>query len=230
MVDACRARGVILGIGHERRYEAALSQVKRMVDSGELGTLVHLECNWSHNRFATAAATSSWRWDPKEAPAGFLTATGIHIIDYFQYLAGPVARIYAQSAHRSPKFPGDDVIIVQYTFASGVTGVMTNIASTPFHCRINVFGDGGWAEACEISNMDVPDPATLTVRDANDKLVTREFPYGNTVRANLHEWADAVAGRAAYRFTDAEKLHAIQILEGVLRSLESGSPVAVEQP
>jgi predicted dehydrogenase len=229
MVAACKQRGFVLGVGHERRYEAALSEVKRLLDRGEIGTLVHLECNWSHNRFASAAP-QSWRWDPQQAPAGILTATGIHIIDYFQYLAGPVARIYAQAAHRSPKFPGNDVIIVQFTFANGATGVMCNIASTPFHCRINVFGDNGWAEACEVSNMDMPDPATLTLRDGADKLATRVFPYGNTVRDNLHEWADAIEGRATYRFTDAEKVHAIQIIEAVLRSIDSGRPVAVEQP
>lgn len=229
MVEACRGNGILLGIGHERRYEPALTEVKRLLDGGELGTLIHLECNWSHNRFAGASA-ASWRLDPNQAPAGALTATGIHIIDYFQSLAGPVARVYAQSAHRSAKFPGDDVIVVQFTFASGATGVMTNIASTPFHCRIDVFGDNGWAEACEISNLDVPDPASLTVRDAADKVTVREFPYGNTVRDNLHEWADAIAGRARYRFTDAEKIHAVQILEAVLRSLDSKGPVAVEQP
>ena len=40
-------------------------------------------------------------------------------------------------------------------------------------------------------------------------------------------WADAVAGRADYRFSDAERLGNVAILEALVRSSESGRPEAV---
>lgn len=139
MLAACAEKDIVVGIGHERRFEPALEAMKSHLDDGDFGTLIHIECNWSHNNF-TKNVASGWRKDPRQAPAGTLTALGVHITDYFQSLAGPVAKLRAQSAHRSSLFPADDVVAVQFTFESGATGFMCNIATTPFYSRINVFG------------------------------------------------------------------------------------------
>ena len=54
MIAACSERELTLGIGHERRYEGAMEAMAAMSSSGELGELLHLECNWSHDLFARA--------------------------------------------------------------------------------------------------------------------------------------------------------------------------------
>jgi len=226
MVAMCDEKNITLGIGHERRFEPALEALKRHLDAGDFGTLIHIECNWSHNNF-TKNIAAGWRRDPKQAPAGTLTALGVHITDYFQSLAGPVAKLRAQSAHRSSLFPANDVVAVQFTFESGATGFMCNIATTPFYSRINVFGDKGWGEARENSNVDVPEPATLTTRWLDEELTIQTYQSTNVVRANLEQWADAVEGRGAYRFTADQKLHNVEILEAIVRSAASGEEVTV---
>jgi len=49
-VAACEKAGVVLGIGHERRFEPALKKVKQMIDGGELGTVMHAESAFSHDK------------------------------------------------------------------------------------------------------------------------------------------------------------------------------------
>jgi predicted dehydrogenase len=227
MIDACAQRGVMLGIGHERRYEGALEAMASMVSSGELGNLLHLECNWSHDLFARATTGDTWRRDPSQAPAGTLTALGVHIADYFQSVAGRVAEVRAVSAHRSSKFDGDDVITVQMQFASGVTAVMTNLATTPFYSRISIFGDEGWVEAREWSNVDVPEPALLTWQGPDREIRTQTFASANTVRANVEAWALAAMGRGEYRFSSDQLLHNIEILEAIVESASSGGTVSI---
>jgi predicted dehydrogenase len=224
ILESCRSRGLALGIGHERRFEGALERAAGMVRSGELGTLLHIECNWSHNLFKGNAATS-WRQDPAQAPAGTLTALGVHITDYFQSVAGRVATLRAVSAHRSEDFPSDDVISVQFQFASGVTGLMANLATTPFHSRITLYGDRGWVEAREVSNVDIPDPAVLTWRGMDNEIHTRTYAHSNTVRANIEQWAAAALGQGEYRFTDDQLLHNVEILEAIVRSSDAGGTV-----
>lgn len=226
MLAACGEKNIVVGIGHERRFEPALEAMKTHLDAGDFGTLIHIECNWSHNNF-TKAAASGWRRDSKQAPAGTLTALGVHITDYFQSLAGPVTRLRAQSAHRSDLFPADDVVAVQFAFESGATGFMCNIATTPFYSRVNVFGDKGWGEARENSNVDIAEPATLTTRWLDEELTTQTFASSNVVKANLEQWADAAEGRGDYRFTPDQKLHNVEILEAIVRSVESGDEVTV---
>lgn len=229
MLDACDKAGLkAVGIGHERRFEPALEAVKGHLDAGDFGTLIHIECNWSHNNFTKAStAGSSWRKDSKQAPLGTLTALGVHITDYFQSLAGPVATLRATATHRSDLFPGNDVVAVQFGFESGVTGFMCNIATTPFHSAIKVFGDKGWGEARENSNVDIPEPATLTTRWLDEELTIQTHQAQNTVRANLEQWADAAAGRGDYRFTRDQLLHNVEILEAIVASAESSDEVRV---
>ena len=226
MLSACDDTGLLLGIGHERRYEPAFEEMKRRVDAGEIGTLLHLEINASYNLFA-GTSELGWRQDPKQAPAGTLTALGVHLTDYMQTVAGPVSEVHARTSHRSSDFPSDDILSVQLAFESGVTGYLCSIATTPFYQRIGVFGDRGWVETREVSNVTDPDPAVMTWRGMDLEIHTRTYKPTDTVLANLHDWADAVAGRGAYRFTRQQKLHNIQILEAIVQSAASGRPQPV---
>ena len=200
--------------------------MKSHLDAGDFGTLIHIECNWSHNNF-TKAVASGWRKDSKQAPLGTLTALGVHITDYFQSLAGPVERLRATTADRSPLFPGNDMVAVQFVFESGVTGYMCNIATTPFHSAIKVFGDKGWGEARENSNVDIPEPATLTTRWLDEELTVQTHQARNVVRANLDQWADAAMGNGTYRFTPDQLLHNVEILQAIVLSAETGAEVTV---
>jgi len=221
MLSACDAKSLVLGVGHERRLEGAFEELRRRALAGELGTLLHLEINASYNLFANNPALG-WRLDPKHAPGGALTALGVHLTDYMQTVAGPVARLFARTAHRSADYPGEDVLAVQFEFASGVTGTLANLASTPFYQRISVFGDRAWVESRETTNVDDPAPAVMTWRGLDGEIRTRTFHHTDTVRANLHAWADAVAGRREYHISRAEKLHNVQILEAIVKSAGSG--------
>ncbi len=224
MLSACDDKGIVLGIGHERRYEGALEEIKRMADTGALGTLLHIEINCSYNRFVNAPPTG-WRKDTAQAPAGMLTALGVHMTDYIQSIAGPVAEISARTAHRSADYADDDILSIQFAFASGVTGTLCTLATTPFYQRISVFGDRGWAESREVSNVDEPDPAVLTWCGMDEEIRTRTFKHTDTVRANLEAWADAAEGTAPYRFTRAQKLHNVEILEAIVASAQTATAV-----
>lgn len=223
MLAACEAKGLTVGIGHERRFEPAHEELKRMLDEGELGTLLHVEINWSHNLFAGKPA-SGWRQDSAQAPAGTLTALGVHMTDYMQSLAGPVVEVYARMAHRSKDFPAADIISIQFAFASGVTGYLCDVATTPFYQRVSVFGDRGWAESMETTNVDIHQPAQLRWCGMDEEIHTRTYDWFNAVRANLDSWADAVAGRADYRFTPEQLRHNVQILEAIVTSAQTSTP------
>ena len=56
-----------------------------------------------------------------------------------------------------------------------------------------------------------------------------DFEPASPVRAGYEHWADAVAERADYRFSNAERLGNVAILEALVRSSESGRPEPVSQ-
>jgi predicted dehydrogenase len=67
-VAICAQHGVRLGIGHERRFELAMLEIERMVRAGELGTIMHAESNFSHDKLINVPPTD-WRRSATESPA-----------------------------------------------------------------------------------------------------------------------------------------------------------------
>jgi len=52
IVWAVEGAGLVLGIGHERRFEPAMLRLAAMVRGNELGTIMHAEAAFSHDKLA----------------------------------------------------------------------------------------------------------------------------------------------------------------------------------
>jgi len=226
MLGACEKYDLILGIGHERRYEGAFEELKKRVDSNELGTLLRFEINASYNLFANYSA-SDWRLSAEHSPAATMTALGVHLTDYLQTILGRAKEASAKLVRRSENYAGQDVLTVDLRFSSGISGSFCTMATTPFYQRISLFGDRSWVEIREESNVNEPEPTLMLSRGIENKITTRVFEKTNTVRKNLHAWADAVEGKGAYRFTSDELLHNVQILEAIVNSAAKGTPCMI---
>jgi predicted dehydrogenase len=102
-IEACRAAGVVLGVGTDKRFFPSFRELIRLVKSGELGKIVHLE---AHSSNEVAGGFAEWRYSPEESPAGGLTGTGVHMLDAMIAMAGPVRRVGALLlSHKPPPDP-----------------------------------------------------------------------------------------------------------------------------
>ncbi|MGH6922746.1 MAG: Gfo/Idh/MocA family protein [Propylenella sp.] len=216
IVDACRRAGKVLGIGHERRFEPAFEELQAMVEAGALGKLLLLEANASHDLFRKLSP-STWRLNSEHAPAGLMTALGIHLTDLFVHMAGPAAEVRARTTTMILKPPAEDFMSADIIFKSGVRAKITSVSVTPFYSRVTAFGDKGWAEIVAEANVDQGKPTVLTRVDQGGRRSTVYKPT-DTVTQNFEAWADAVAGRAPYRFTPEELVENIRIFEAIVRS------------
>ncbi|MBM3558443.1 MAG: Gfo/Idh/MocA family oxidoreductase [Alphaproteobacteria bacterium] len=228
MAAAARAKGRILGIGHERRFEPAMEDVARRVAAGEVGTLMHFEANFSYN-VGRASVSGSWRHDPKEAPAAIWTGTGVHLSDLMISMAGPVAMVQAFSARRVLAQANGDIVTAHLRFAGGATGMVSCIAVTPFFNRLAVFGSGGWLEVRDYLHPAVGYEAELAWSHEGGKIERHRFSTPvDPVRANLDAWAAAVQGGAPYRFTIDQVIANTAVVEAVGRSASTGEIVRID--
>lgn len=225
-VMACRKAGVVLGLGHERRFEPAMAEVRRLVQSGSLGTIMHIEANFSHDKLANVPK-GDWRLSPKDAPAAGMTAMGIHLTDYFIDTVGPITEVFAATSSRVAFPDTGDVISVHTRFANGATGYLNSILVTPLYIGLTVFGSKAWAEVRNHTHPDTPGPTTLTLQHADGRREIREFAWTDTVRDNLEAFARAAQGQGDYPFTDAQKIGNIATLEAICRSAAGNTVVRV---
>lgn len=226
MLAATNEAGLIMGVGHERRYESTMEAIAKIVASGELGTQMHVEANFSHSIFASIDA-DGWRGSQEEAPAAGMTGMGVHLTDLFISMLGPVEAVVAQTARRALPLPTGDVVTVQLRFASGATGFVGAISATPYYGRFTVFGSEMWVEARDDAHPQEGGRTHLITCGKDGVQHSQTFDPKDPVRANLEEWADAVEGRGTYRFTDEQRVGNVAVLEAIARSVETGDWVDV---
>jgi predicted dehydrogenase len=225
ILAACTKTGTVLGIGHERRYEPAMEEMRRLFETGALGRLLHLDANVSHSNFRRMDP-SNWRRDPRHAPAGAWTALGIHLGDMFVSLAGRPTRVTGRTASQIFPPPSEDFVSAEIDFENGARGRITCLSTPPFYGRFTLVCDQGWVEVQEGGNVDKGIPSTFVHCAMDGSRQMRTYEHANTVRMNFEAWADAVEGRAPYRFIAEELLSNIRILDAVTRSAAAdGKPI-----
>jgi predicted dehydrogenase len=99
-VEACRRAGVVLATGFNKRCFASMRELKRLVDSDALGEILHLEGHYCNEHSTRVSA--GWRDDPSESPGGGMTGAGLHVLDAFINLAGPVVHVDARLFSQKP--------------------------------------------------------------------------------------------------------------------------------
>ena len=226
VVAACKKAGVVLGVGHERRFEPALIEIKKMIAAGELGTIMHAEANFSHDSLANLDA-GNWRLAPEHAPAAGMTAMGIHLTDSLIGMLGPVDHLHAETAKQVMAAPGGDVVSVLMKHRSGATAFVNSILKTPFFMRLHVFGSDAWVEARDRVRPEAEGLVDFTVCRAGGDPETRQIQAIDAARANLEAFATAASGDAPYPIPANEMIHNVAILEAICASAESGQPARV---
>ncbi len=216
-LEAARGR-IIVAAAHNRRFLPALDAMKALIDEGRLGTLLHLEGNFSGN-VVGRYTDGMWRVAPGESPAGGLAGSGIHLIDTMIRLAGPMTRVFAQSSRRVHSVPLDDTTSVLLTHTSGVTASLTMMTATRPTFRLSAYGTKGRA--------DLTDAETLAHGPIDGPMETRSFGKFDIERAELEAFADAIAGRAPYPVPWPEILNGVAVFEAVSRSISAGGPVTI---
>lgn len=214
-VAAVRTARIPLGSGNNKRCFASMRELKRVVASGEIGQVLHIEGNFSNEH--STRVSGGWRDDPKESPGAGMTGAGLHVLDAFVNLAGPISYIDARSV--SKKAPPDprDVVAVLAEFAGGATGIMATVRAAPMFWRVHVFGTDGMAEA---RGED-----TLIVTKIGGEPVETTYDHADSLRVLIEAFADAVEGRAPFPVTPEQMLDVIGAFEGAIKSLETGKPV-----
>jgi predicted dehydrogenase len=224
-VQACRAAGRVLGIGHERRFEPAMQKLKTMIDAGELGTIMHGEAAFSHDKLSAIPA-GGWRTDKALSPGAGMTGMGIHLTDLFIWMFGAPQSVQAQTRDRVLGWPTGDMVVAQIAFEAGMTAHLNAILMTPHYMRFHVFGSKAWVEIRNATHPDTPGGmTTFTVSRSGQAPEISEIPWKDTVVANLEAFARAVAGQEPYPWSEAELVDNIALYEAICRSADTGETV-----
>jgi predicted dehydrogenase len=220
-IAAVQAASVQLGIGHERRFEPAVIDLRRRLADNQFGTPLLLEANFSQDKFF-ALPPDNWRLSPTEAPVGPLSATGIHLVDLSIAVFGKPKEVWARLSTRGSTFANGDTLSVTLGFASGATAMLTAILATPFVGRLAVYGSQGWIEIRDRTHPEKSTGWDVTSVHRGEAATTQFWPPHPAVRDNLEAFAASILGHAPYPVSLIEMADNVATFEAITRSATSG--------
>lgn len=220
-IAAVDAAGVQLGVGHERRFEPPVLDLRRRLASGEFGEILMLEGNFSQDKFF-ALKPDNWRLSPVQAPVGPLSATGIHLVDLSVAILGEPTEVWARLTTRGSAFGNGDTLTITLGFAGGATAMLSAVLATPFIGRLMVMGSKGWQEIRDRTHPEAPSGWDVSTIHRGEKPTTVFVGPHAVVRTNLEAFAEAVREGGGYPIPRAEMVATVRAFEAITHSALSG--------
>ena len=208
-------------MGHERRWEPPIAELLAKADAGELGRIHQIEGNFSHDKFL-ALDRDNWRLKADQAPAGGMTATGIHLLDLSVRLLGPAESVWCVCEQLSSDLPQGDTVAAYVKFRGGGTSYVSASLANPFISRFAVYGSKAWIDIRDKAHVEAPDGWIVTSAKVGGPITSAEVPPAEPVKDNLVSFARAVRGVERYPITSEHLVNNIALLEAVFASARSG--------
>jgi predicted dehydrogenase len=125
MLAAAKAAGRVLSIVAQNRYKTPMMKLKRVIESGLLGRMLHAQVDsfwWRGANYYDLWWRGTWA---KEG-GGCTMNHAVHYIDIFQWMVGMPAEVLAISANLAhPNSEVEDFSTAVLTYADGKLGQMT---------------------------------------------------------------------------------------------------------
>lgn len=219
-IAAVKNANVQLGIGHERRFEPAVIEMRRRFADGEFGNALVLEGNFSQDKFLNLPP-DNWRLSNTVNPVGPLSATGIHLVDLSIAILGKPTQVWARLATLGSQFANGDTLSITIGFETGTTATLNAVLATPFMGRLALLGSKGWMEIRDRTHPENPTGWDVTRVHRDQPPETAYYQPHRAVRDNLEAFGRAARGKRSYPVTYDEMLWNVRTFEAIQRSASS---------
>lgn len=141
---AAEQSGVEVRVGYNHRFHPGVVSLRRLVDSGGLGELMHLRGVYGHG--GRPGYESEWRADPVEGGGGELLDQGVHLLDLATWLLGDLVDVHAVLTTAWWDMPVEDNAFLLGRSSAGAV-VQLHASWTEWRNRfcLEVFGRSGKA-------------------------------------------------------------------------------------
>ncbi len=210
MIDACKAAGVTLGLGFQRRLHPVAREVKRLIDDGALGEIVVMRAE-----FHTAYAPwTNWRADAAKAGSDILGAVGVHLYDLMCWFDRSEVVDVAAIVDVSPETGLDQTIAANLLFDSGAMAAtsITRRAKAQ-HNGVWVYGTKGMAGGPAVLGAN-SDGRLMTRLD--DTYAERELPMPDMFTEQFNVFAEAVRTGTSPMATGEDGLRSVALSHRIL--------------
>ena len=222
--------GITVTVGHSARLLGGVQEIKRRIETGELGTVGFIEANFSNER-ALELTPETWRWYRDRAPGGPLSQLGIHMFDVVNYLGADIVEASSIASKLSPVGAEvDDQSMTLLRFSDGAIAYVGTCWTSPGIFSVRVFGSKGLIHyEIDFGTWDTPEAiresSSLYIQRGKDGFGKREAlkePATNMFTAELDMFADSCRSGQTSVLSAANGNQAVACVYAALTSIERG--------
>jgi predicted dehydrogenase len=127
MITACRNVGVPLYVAYYRRTLPRFLKIKELVDTGAIGAVrfVTITLHLPLRPEELNPDQLPWRVIPEIAGGGRFVDLASHMLDFLDYVLGPIRSVRGFAANQAGKFSAEDLVCGSFEFESGVQAAGT---------------------------------------------------------------------------------------------------------
>ena len=228
-VAAVRKAGVTLALGYNRRMHPEMNNLREMIRTGELGTILHVEATMTFPN-VLFINPSHWRADKNETPLGGLMPMGVHAVDGMIDLCGPIDHVFAQSFRRAAPIDADDTTSILFRMKEGMSGYLGTMTTTGPGFSFQVFGSKGWLRLEGVTHIAGASSeerrmrlfGTCKFQPVKGEGKTWQAATTDISRVALETFAKAAMGGPAYPIPYDQMIHGVAVTEAIVRSAGLG--------
>jgi len=211
MIDACQAAGVPVFVAYYRRALERFLKARELVQSGAIGEPRFVEVMLTLPLQISSREQLPWRVRPEIAGGGIFVDLASHILDYLDYVLGPVKLAHGFARNQAGAYPAEDIVSAAFEFESGVQAVGTwCFNSFESSDRITFVGSQG---KVSLSAFD----ASPVLYETNDNREVYDIPTPPHIQQPLIQQAvDELLGRGACVSTGSSAIRTTRVMEGLL--------------
>ncbi|MGC4377272.1 Gfo/Idh/MocA family oxidoreductase [Fictibacillus sp. Mic-4] len=230
IIRACEENSVKLAVIHPNRFRPAMMELKKIVESGKLGKISHVNATVRWNRNQSYYDQAPWR-GTKSLDGGVLMNQAIHNLDLMLWMMGGVQEVFSMSATRLRNIEAEDVCTGLVKFANGALGVIetaTTVYPRNFEESLSIFAENGTIKiggpsAIHIEHWDVKGMN----REEVDRFVSQieKDPYGKPGHQCLIEdMIQAIKEDRQPAVTGTDGKRALELVLAMYKSAETNQP------
>jgi predicted dehydrogenase len=125
MIEACRSAGAPLFVAYYRRALARFLKIKELVEANAIGDVrfVTITLYQKPRPEELDPENLPWRVIPEIAGGGRFVDLASHMLDFLDYVLGPIRSVQGFAASQQNLYPAEDIVTGTFAFESGVHGV-----------------------------------------------------------------------------------------------------------
>lgn len=231
IVQTAKKQGVYVSVISQLRYSNAVREVKRIIDSGKLGTITLGNAIMKYWRDEEYYKASKWHGTWEMDGGGALMNQGIHGVDLLQYLLGGVVSVCAHAKTLVHDIETEDTLTAILEYENGAIGTIQATTSVypGYSRRIEIHGSKGSMVLCEdkIEISDVEGEEHICCKE-NSVYSAASRPDGINCVLHAKQFSDFIesVSNGKKPFIDAvEGKKSVDIICAIYKSAKTGEKV-----